>query len=170
MGKQYDEITAKQIELIEAAQLFFVASVDPELSAGPHGVGPLNVSPKGATQLVVLGPKRVAYLDYPGSGNETARHAEAGGPVTVMVMSFGPEDPAIVRLYGKASILPAEGDHQVLSTLAPELAKKPRQIVEVEVEKTQTSCGYGVPIFDFVGQRPRASRGRRFKEPKRDAS
>jgi len=113
-----------------------------------------------------LSPTRVAYLDYPGSGNETARHAEAGGPVTVLAMSFGAEDAAIVRLYGKATIRPAEGDHPALSTLAPELAKKPRQIVEVEVLKTQTSCGYGVPILDYVGERTRAGRGRRFKEPK----
>lgn len=166
MGKQYDEITPKQVELLESAALFFVASVDPALAPGPKGIGPLNVSPKGATKLVVLSPTRVAYLDYPGSGNETARHAELGGPVTVLAMSFGAEDAAIVRLYGKASIHPAEGDHPALSTLAPELAKKPRQIVEVEVHKTQTSCGYGVPILDYVGERTRAGRGRRFKEPK----
>jgi len=166
MGKQYDAITPEQITLIESAPLFFVASVDPELGPGPHGIGPLNVSPKGATKLCVLGPNRVAYLDYPGSGNETARHAEAGGPVTVLVMSFEAEDAAIVRLYGRAEIRPAEGDHPVLSTLAPDLAKKPRQVVEIEVSKTQTSCGYGVPILDYVGERTREGRGRRFKGPK----
>lgn len=166
MGSQYDTITPEQVALIESAHLFFVASVDPSLGEGPHGIGPLNVSPKGATKLCVLSPTRVAYLDYPGSGNETARHAEAGGPVTVLAMSFGAEDAAIVRLYGQAEIVPAEGDHPALATLAPDLAKKPRQIVEIEVTKTQTSCGYGVPILDYVGERTRAGRGRRFKGPK----
>lgn len=166
MGSQYDRITAKQAELIEAAPLFFIASVDPELGPGPHGIGPLNVSPKGATRLHVLGPNRVAYLDYPGSGNETARHAEAGGPVTVLIMSFEAEDAAIVRLYGRAEVRPAEGEHPVLGNPAPELAKRPRQIVEVQVDSTQTSCGYGVPIFEFRAQRTRAERGRRYKEPK----
>ena len=68
----------------------------------------------GASTLHILGPNRVAYLDYRGSGNETARHCTAGGPITVMVCSFDEGDAAIVRLFGKARATPFES-----SPLAP---------------------------------------------------
>jgi hypothetical protein len=29
-----------------------------------------------------------------------------------------------------------------------------RQIVRLHVERVQTSCGYGVPLFDYRGERP----------------
>jgi predicted pyridoxine 5'-phosphate oxidase superfamily flavin-nucleotide-binding protein len=169
MGKLYDRITDKQRQLIEASPLFFVASVHPELSDTPSGAGPVNVSPKGGTRLHVLDPNRVAYLDYPGSGNETARHAAGGGPITAMVMSFGSEDAAIVRLYGRASVSPVDGSdlaERLLADPATHLAKKPRQVITIDVDRTQTSCGYGVPIYEYVGQRTSADRGRAYKEPK----
>src|SRR3954471_24859276 len=100
MATYYPSITNEQAELIRSADLFFVASADPRLATGPNEVGPVNVSPKGGVPLHILGPNRVAYLDYPGSGNETARHCAAGGPITVMVVSFEGGDAAIVRLFG----------------------------------------------------------------------
>jgi hypothetical protein len=42
-------------------------------------------------------------------------------------------------------------------------------VIEVEIEKTMTSCGYGVPIMSFVRDRGTAERGRRYKESKRTA-
>ena len=88
MATYYASITDEQAALIHSAPLFFVASVDPDLTKGPGDVGPVNLSPKGGVKLHVINPKRVAYLDYPGSGDETARHARAGGPITIMVCSF----------------------------------------------------------------------------------
>ena len=79
-----------------------MATTEPQLANGPHGVGPINVSPKGGGRLHLLSPNRVAFLDRRGSGNETMRHSLAGSPVTVMVCSFE-EDAAIVRLYGRAA-------------------------------------------------------------------
>src|ERR1051326_8407709 len=98
-------ITPEQAELIRTCALFFVASADPRLAEGPDGSGPVNVSPKGGVTLHMLSENRVAYLDTVGSGNETARHAAGGGPVTVMVCSFD-ADAAIVRLYGHARAVP----------------------------------------------------------------
>ena len=43
-------------------------------SAPLAGDGHVNVSPKGLDTFRVLGPRRVAYLDLTGSGNETAAH------------------------------------------------------------------------------------------------
>ena len=106
MATYYTSITDEQAALIHSAPLFFVASVDPNLTKGPGGVGPVNLSPKGGVRLHILNPTRVAYLDYPGSGNETARHAAANGSITIMVCSFGEEDAAIIRLLGKATVTP----------------------------------------------------------------
>jgi hypothetical protein len=165
MAKFWDHITEEQAALIRSAPLFFVGSADPALAGGEHGEGAVNVSPKGAARLHLVDPKRVAYLDYPGSGNETARHAAAGGPVTVMVCSFDPGDAAIVRLYGRARVMALEDCRYADALLAgPRSAmQSARQVVEVEVERSMTSCGYGVPVLSLVRERERADRGLRFK-------
>ena len=162
----YDRITPAQADLLRSARLFFVASVTPDLASGPAGEGAVNLSPKGGVPLHVLDEHHVAYLDYPGSGNETARHAGAGGPITLMAMSMEAEDAAIVRLYGHATITPVaelpEDDPLLEAPEAP--LKHPRQVITIAVEATQTSCGYGVPVLAFVSQRPKEGRGRRYKE------
>jgi hypothetical protein len=167
MGAYHSSITEEQAELIRASRLFFVASADPALVPGPHGIGPVNVSPRGGVPLHIVSPRRVAFLDYPGSGNETARHAAAGGPVTVMVCSFEGENAAIVRLYGRAKATPIRESPLAAVLLEGRPAEdRPRQVIEVEIETTMTSCGYGVPVMEFVRERGAADRGRRYK-PKR---
>jgi hypothetical protein len=47
MADYFRTITDDQANLIRSAKLFFVASVDPSHEPGPHGVGPVNLSPKG---------------------------------------------------------------------------------------------------------------------------
>lgn len=164
MASFFPGITAEQADLIRSCALFFVASADPGLAAGPDGVGPVNVSPKGGVTLHMVSANRVAWLDTNGSGNETARHAAAGGPVTVMVCSFD-TDAAIVRLYGRARAVPfAESAlAQVLREEARELLSNPRQVIEVDVERTMTSCGWGVPLMTVDRERQRTDRGKRFK-------
>lgn len=167
MASFFPSITDEQAELIESAALFFVATVDPALAPGPNGEGAVNVSPRGGVPLHILSPNRVAFLDYAGSGNETARHTRAGGPITVMVCSFDSSDAAIVRLYGRAQITPlAESPlaDMLLEHPAKDIKLPLRQVVEVEIEQTMTSCGYGVPIMAFDHDRTIANRGRRYKE------
>jgi predicted pyridoxine 5'-phosphate oxidase superfamily flavin-nucleotide-binding protein len=166
MATYYTSITDEQTALIQNAPLFFVASVDPNLTKGPGNIGPVNLSPKGGAKLHVINPNRVAYLDYPGSGNETARHAAAGGPITIMVCSFDNEDAAIIRLFGKATLTPfAESAlAKVLVQESTSELKAPRQVIEIEIEQTMTSCGYGVPVLSFVRERRSADRGRKYKE------
>jgi hypothetical protein len=168
MATTHARITPEQADLIRQSQVFFVASVAPDLSRGPSGQGPVNLSPKGGTPLHVIDQNRVAYLDYTGSGNETGRHASAGGPVTLMVMSIGGVDAAIVRLFGQARVSPIVDSplaERLLAAPAKDIELPVRQIVDVTIESTQTSCGYGVPVFDFVSQRVRAKRGRRYSQP-----
>jgi hypothetical protein len=169
MATYHPSITDEQAALIRNAPMFFVASADPHLAHGPDGVGPVNVSPKGGVPLHIIDRNRVAYLDYRGSGNETARQCTAGGPITVMICSFEEGDAAVVRLFGKARVTPLA--ESPLAALLVEQSiegwKGPtRQVVEVHVESTMTSCGYGVPVMQFVRQRRVVDRGRRYKEPR----
>ena len=160
-------ITAEQAALIREARVFFVASAAPDLSGGPGGQGAVNLSPKGGTPLHIIDEHRVAYLDYTGSGNETSRHSTAGGPITLMVMSLDAKDAAVVRLYGHASVVPIEASELkdlLLSAPAEDIELPERQVIDIAIESTQTSCGYGVPVFEFKAQRIRAQRGRRFKQ------
>ncbi len=166
MSKFYKSITKEQSELIHKAALFFVATADPDLQSGPDGVGPVNVSPKGGVPLHILSPHRVAYLDYPGSGNETARHAKAGGPITVMISCFEGENAAIVRLYGKATVTAVDESpiaERLLGKPAGEIGPSARQVIDVEVTSTMTSCGYGVPVMEFNRDRKKSDHGRLYK-------
>ena len=165
MATCYTSITTEQADLIKNTPLFFVATADPNLAAGPQGIGPVNLSPRGGVPLHILDPNRVAFLDYAGSGNETARHALAGGPITVMVCSFEEADAAIVRLYGQATITPV-ADSPLAGLLlqkGAEVLQAPRQVIEIEIEKTTTSCGYGVPVMSFIRDRQKSDRGGRYK-------
>ncbi len=164
LANHHDQITPEQLALIRESRLFFVASAHAGLDPGPEGQGAVNLSPKGNVPLEVIDPNHVAYLDYHGSGNETARHVDSGGPVTLMVMSMQAGDAAIVRLYGRATIEPLEESPLAERLLAS--CKEPRglrQVVSIRVETTQTSCGYGVPVYEFVADRETSQRGRRFK-------
>ena len=158
----YDRITPEQADLLSSTEMFFVASVAPDMSLGGVGEGPVNVSPKGG-RLLVVDETTLAYLDSRGSGNETARHGEAGGPITVMAMSMD-ADAAIVRCYGRASVTPVEESPHAERLLRDAVEELPhRQVITVAVASTQTSCGYGVPRYDFIGRRAREARGTRYK-------
>ena len=162
----HESITPQQASLIENSRVFFVASAAPGLEDGPDGSGPVNVSPRGGVPLKVLSPSRIAWLDYPGSGNETKRHSENGGAVTVMVCSFEAENAAIVRLYGRAKAEPVDASplaEELLASTRAGLTATPRQVIGLDVERTQTSCGYGVPVFQFVRERQTDDRGRVYK-------
>ena len=101
MATSYTRITEEQAEMIRNAPVFFIGSAD--FVGGEDGeIDAVNVSPKGGVPLHIISPNRVAYLDYTGSGNETARHSDAGSPVTVMVCAFEEDNAGIIRLYGRA--------------------------------------------------------------------
>ena len=83
-----------------------------------------------------------------------------------MVCSLGEENAGIVRIYGKASVVPIDDSSLasvVLESPAEELRLPERQVIDVEVTRTTTSCGYGVPVMEFVRERTMADRGRRYK-------
>ena len=144
MAKMMTAISQALQEFIEAQQLFFVGTADAD--------GRVNVSPKGLDGLRVLGPNRVIWLNLTGSGNETAAHLLGVNRMTLMFCSFG-EKPLILRLYGKARAV-HEGDPDWESLVAQfSVTEGARQVFDLEVEQVQTSCGFGVPQYDYQGER-----------------
>lgn len=146
MGKFSDAIQPAHQAFIEKQHLFFVASAP--LAADGH----VNLSPKGRDSFRVLSAQEVAYMDFIGSGNETSAHLLENGRITFMFCSFeGP--PLILRLYGRAqSILPgSERWPQYAAHF--ELYPSIRQIIVAQVELVQTSCGFGVPLYTYEGER-----------------
>jgi hypothetical protein len=84
-----------------------------------------------------------------------------------MICSFEGENAAIVRLYGKAEIIPIEKyplEENLLKHPAKDLKLALRQVIEIQVEKTSTSCGYGVPVMEFVRDRQTVDHGRQYKK------
>jgi len=148
MAKQLPSIDANCRDFIGRQRIFFTASAAPGAR--------INVSPRGTDAFAVLDERTVAYLDRTGSGNETAAHLKADGRLTVMFCAFeGP--PNILRLYGRGEVL-RRGTNAYQDILARAFAgKEPpgaRQIVRLHVDRVQTSCGYGTPLFDYRGERP----------------
>ena len=146
MARIYPEITDELRGFIERQHLFFVATAP--LAADGH----VNMSPKGLGAFRVLDRHRVAYLDLTGSGNETSAHLQENGRITFMFCAFdGP--PRILRLYGTGTtVLPASDEW---NALRPQFADHTgaRQIIVAEIDRVQTSCGFGVPRYVYEGQR-----------------
>ena len=145
MGKVYDSIDVNLRSFIDAQRVFFVATAP---SAGGH----LNLSPKGLDTLRVIDGTTVAYLDYVGSGAETIAHLRDDGRIVIMMCAFeGP--PKIVRLHGHGeAIEPGDADYATLSALFP-YGIAGRSIIKVQIERISDSCGFGVPLYGFQGDR-----------------
>ncbi len=144
MAKFYAALTDELMDFIRAQHLFFTATAAAD--------GRINVSPKGLQTLRILDAQRVAYLDLTGSSVETAAHLRADGRLTLMFNSFD-DAPLILRLYGKgALVMPGDAEWATLYPLFPPIPGA-RQIVVLSIESLQTSCGFGVPRFEYSGER-----------------
>ncbi len=146
MGKFYNSIHPAQQDFIKKQHLFFVstAPLDPE--------GHINLSPKGLDCFRILSENKVGYMDLISSGNETSAHTLENGRITVMFCSFAGA-PNILRLYGKGfTVLPGTPDWELY---APTFKIYPstRQLIIADIELVQTSCGFGVPLFEYTGKR-----------------
>jgi hypothetical protein len=150
VGKLFPAIDDSVRKFIEAQPLFFVGSapLDPE--------GHVNVSPKGLDTLRILGPSTIAYLDLTGSGIETVSHLKENGRIVLMFCNFqGP--PKILRLYGLGTAI--ELDHPEFPSLAGRFPAHDgaRAVILIEISRIADSCGFGVPLFEYEGQRSQLS-------------
>jgi len=151
MGKAYDTIDDRLATFIAKQKMFFVAT------APLSGEGHVNLSPKGYDAFRILSPKQVAYADLGGSGIETVAHARENGRITIMFCAF--EGPAmILRIYGRARVM--QFDEPAFDSELARFAgfERARNIVFVDVERIADSCGWGVPFYDFKGERDQLRR------------
>jgi hypothetical protein len=147
MGSAYDDISPDLASWIAEQPMFFVATAP---SAGGH----VNLSPKGLDTMRVLGPRRVVYLDLTGSGVETIAHIRENGRVTLMWCAFS-GNPRIARVYGQGTVHPAgTPEFDELAAHFPGLPGR-RSVIDVDVDLVTTSCGYAVPLMEYVGERDR---------------
>ena len=136
----FDRISDEIAAFILEQPLFFVATA-------PSEGGHINLSPKGMGTLRVIDPTTVAYLDLTGSGNETSAHVAENGRLTIMLCSFGSK-AMILRLYGRGrTVLPGDDEFYRLKPHFPNVTGE-RQIIALDIERVQTSCGYAVPRMD----------------------
>jgi predicted pyridoxine 5'-phosphate oxidase superfamily flavin-nucleotide-binding protein len=160
MGKQFPAMTPAHREFIARQRIFFTASAT--------AASRVNVSPRPTDALRVLDERTVAFLDLTGSGSETAAHLRADGRITLVFCALD-EPPNILRLYGRGASFPRTSeDYTALlaSAFGDQELLGARQIVRIDIDLVQTSCGYGVPLFEYVGERDTL---RRWAEKKGDA-
>ena len=144
MAKFLDKIDENIRRFIADQKMFFTASAPND--------GRINLSPKGIDTFRCLDEKTVAYLDLTGSGNETAAHIAENGRLTIMFCSYSGA-PLILRLYGRGEVVhQTSAKWNELSALFDDYAGT-RQIIVLRVESLQTSCGFGIPLYEFKEDR-----------------
>ena len=140
----YSELNESLVDFIKTQYIFFVATAPQQ--------GRINLSPKGIDTFHILDSNNVSWLNLTGSGNETAAHLLENGRITLMFCSFDGK-PNILRIYGKGKSL-----HPTDKRWPKELSNFPtlpgaRQIIEIKIDSIQTSCGTGVPLYTYEGER-----------------
>ena len=145
MANFSNQLSKEDIEFIEKQKMFFV-------STAPKS-GKMNISPKGLDDTFkIIDGNKILWLNYFGSGNETAAHLLEDDRMTIMFCAFEGE-ANILRLYCKAKAI-QEKDKNWNEYIKHFFIKRAaRQVFEVTIESVNNSCGKGVPLYDFVSQR-----------------
>lgn len=148
MAKVFARIDDSLRDFIGKQAMFFVATA-------PSEGGHVNLSPKGYRDtFAVLDDHTVAYLDLFGSGVETIAHLRDNGRITVMFCSFG-RNSRILRLFGTGrAVRPDDPEFARLRRHFGTGHPGVRMVIVVEVDRIADSCGYSVPYYDLVGERP----------------
>ncbi len=145
MADFFDELNEQHQDFINAQPMFFTATA----AEGAR----INLSPKGMDGVFkIFSPKLCGYLDLTGSGNETSAHIKNDGRITLMFNSFT-RNALILRIYGKGRVVrPHHADFEEYNSA---FASYPgvRQVILVDIESIQTSCGYGVPTMEMTSHR-----------------
>ena len=145
MANITDKLSKIDIEFIENQKMFFVSTAPKD--------GKINLSPKGLDDTFkIIDENKILWLNYFGSGNETAAHLLEDKRMTIMFCAFE-GDANILRLYCKAKAIQERDDEweEYISNFSTKRAA--RQVFEVTIENVNNSCGMGVPLYDFLGQR-----------------
>ena len=148
MAKEFSRIDESLRDFIAEQAVFFVATA-------PSEGGRINLSPKGYRDtFAVLDDYTVAYLDLFGSGVETIAHLRDNGRITIMFCSFT-RNSRILRLFGTGRVVrPDAIEFGNLRTYFAKLHPGIRAAVIVDLERIADSCGYAVPYYELVDERP----------------
>lgn len=142
MGKRYEKLSLQNREFIADQKMFFIASC-----SGKE----VNLSPRGYDCFRVTGDNEAVFLDYVGSGNRTARDIESDGEITVVFCSFN-EKPLILRLFCKGELVD-KSDESCRALFDTSIFEGMRRFVKLHIYCVETSCGEGVPLYEFKGER-----------------
>jgi hypothetical protein len=149
MAQEYERLELSLVEFIERQRVFFVATAP--ASEG----GRINLSPKGLDTLRILDDRTLAYLDFVGSGVETIAHLRENGRIVVCFCAFeGP--PKILRVHGRGeAVEPGAPEFAALRARMPDVPVEAavRAVIRIRAERIGDSCGYGVPLFEYRGER-----------------
>jgi hypothetical protein len=148
MAKEFSRIDSSLREFIGKQAMFFVATA-------PSEGGRINLSPKGyADTFAVMDDHTVAYLDLFGSGAETIAHLRDNGRITLMFCSFT-RNSRILRLFGTGRVVrPDDTEFDSLKTHFGPLHPGLRAAIVVDVERIADACGYAVPYYELLDERP----------------
>jgi len=148
MAKEFSRIDEALREFIGEQAMFFVATA-------PSEGGRINLSPKGYRDtFAVLDDHTVAYLDLFGSGVETIAHLRDNGRITLMFCSFT-RNSRILRLFGTGRVVrPDDAEFDSVRTHFAELHPSIRAAIIVDVDRIADACGYTVPYYQLVDERP----------------
>ncbi|OBB94495.1 pyridoxamine 5'-phosphate oxidase family protein [Mycobacterium sp. 852002-40037_SCH5390672] len=148
MAKEFSSIDESLRDFIREQAVFFVATA-------PSEGGRINLSPKGYRDtFAVIDEHTVAYLDLFGSGVETIAHLRDNGRITVMFCSFT-RNSRILRLFGTGRAI--RPDDTGFANLIPHFGDQHagiRTIIVVDVERIADACGFAVPYYELVDERP----------------
>ncbi len=144
MAVKFDSINKEHKKFIEAQKMYVIGS------AGAEGF--INVSPKGMDSFKIVDENTVVWLNYTGSGNETSAHVQENGRMTIMFNSYD-KAPMILKLYGHATVIHEKDERwdEMSAHFEPQVGT--RQFFVMKVELVLTSCGYGVPHYEYKGER-----------------
>lgn len=148
MAKEFPRIDDSLRDFIAEQAVFFVATA-------PSEGGRINLSPKGYRDtFAVLDDHTVAYLDLFGSGVETIAHLQDNGRITVMFCSFT-RNSRILRLFGTGRVVrPDDAEFAALLERFGGQHAGVRAAIVIDVERIADACGFAVPYYELVGERP----------------
>ena len=148
MGKNFEKLTDKLKEFIKQQKMFFVGTAT-------TNEGETHIAPKGYEILKIIDDNNLVYLDYYGSENETAQHLTENQKISLMWCSFD-KKPCILRVYGKGEVVLKDTEEfndllkQYFKNYHPKMV---RQIFKVKIHRAMTTCGFGVPLMKYEGDR-----------------
>lgn len=145
--KIHDRVEGRLRSFVDAQRVFFVAT------APLSGDGHVNLSPRGIVGTFgMLDDRTFAWVDGTGSGSETIAHLRENGRITVMFCAFEGA-PNIVRFHGRGRVVSLyDEEYDALASRFDDLPGA-RAVVVVDIERISDSCGFGVPLMEYAGER-----------------